>query len=345
MSSAYLKTTCNKCGSPTVSYSPDKSSLNCSTCKYAESLPKNKDTISEKKLGADFDFSTLEKGLGGKFNGNICLNCGAFVAISRQSAWESCPFCGNEEAEAFRGKINTIKPSAILPFNYPRTKAIATFRNWAKGIFAPSAILRAARAPHVKGIYIPFWNFEVMTNSSWKAVQVTEGAKGKKKKQPVQGFFAHFFDDIRLFASEQIDPLAWEALGTYPLDQAVKFDPKYLEGMHTEVIQQDIKRVIKIAEKTLEKRVRDQISQKAKRASYQNMSVRSQKQLLDTELLLLPVWVAIYGKGEHLERVLINGFTGEVTAERPYSTIKVALGVLIAVVGVIGFIVMLNNLF
>lgn len=345
MPSAYLKTTCNKCGSPTVRYSPDKSSLNCSTCKHAESLPKDKDTITEKKLIEGFDASNLKKGLGGNFNGHICLNCNAFVAISHHAEWESCPFCGNEEAEAFRGKINTITPSAILPFNYPRTKAIALFRNWAKGIFAPSFILQAAREPHVKGVYIPFWNFEVMTKSSWKAIQVIEGARGRNSKQPVEGFFEHYFDDIRLFASEQIEPSAWETLGTYNLDQAVGFDPKYLEGMNTEVIQKDINGVIKIAEKTLEKRVRDQIAKKAKKNPYQNMSVRSQKQLLDATLMLLPVWIAIYGRGEDLERVLINGFTGEMSAERPYSMIKVAIGVLVAVVGTIGLVVLLNNLF
>jgi hypothetical protein len=206
------------------------------------------------------------------------------------------------------------------------------------------ALLEAARTPHVMGVYIPFWNFEVMTRSSYKAMQVTEGPKGKKSKQPVEGFFAHFFDDLRLFASEQIDPLAWEMLGTYPLAQAVAFDPKYLEGMYTEVIQQDIMRVIKIAEKPLEKRIREQISLKAKRAAYQNLSVRSEKQLLDAKLMLLPVWIGIYGSEDNPQRVLINGVTGEMLAERPYSMIKVALGVLVAVVGVIGLVVMLNNL-
>lgn len=344
MSSVYLKTTCNKCGEPKVSYSPDKSSLKCSNCNHVEPLPKNKDTISEKKLGDGFNFSDLEKGLGGNFGGNLCLNCGAVVAISSTSDWESCPFCGHEEAEAFRGQINTIRPSAILPFNYPRSRAVAKFRNWARGIFAPSVLLQAVREPHVKGVYIPFWNFEVMTSSSWKAVQVIEGAKGRSSKQPVQGFFEHFFDDIRLFASEQIDPLAWETLGNYPLDQAVRFDPKYLEGMNTEVIQKDIKGVVKIAEKALDKRIRDQISLKAKRKPYQNMSVRSQRNLLDTKLILLPVWIAIYGRGEDLERVLINGYTGDMDAERPYSMLKVALGVLIAIVGMIGLIVLLNRL-
>jgi len=328
-----------------VSYSPDKGSLVCSTCKYVEALPKNKDTITEKRLGEDFDFSNLDKGLGGNFEGQLCGGCGAFIAISKHEEWESCPFCGEEEAEALRGKINTIRPSAILPFNYPRAKAVSKFSTWARGLFAPAALLQAARQAHVKPVYIPFWNFEVMTRSSWKAVQMVDAGKGKKSKQPVQGFFAHFFDDIRLFASEQIDPLAWESLGTYPLEKAVKFDPKYLEGMNTELIQQDIKGVVRIAEKALEKRIRDQITQKAKRAVYQNMSVRSQKQLLDTKLMLLPVWVAIYGTGPDQERVLINGFTGEMTAERPYSTIKVAIGVLVAVLGVIGFIILLNNLF
>ncbi len=343
MSSSYLKTKCNRCGEPKVSYNADKSALVCSNCKHVEPLPKNKDSINELKLGEGFDMKLMDQGLEGKFKGAVCMNCGAFVATSLDTVWESCPFCAHPEAEPFRGKINTIRPAEILPFNYPKARAVALFQKWARGLFAPASLIQAAREPHVKGIYIPFWNFEVMTRSSWKAVQLVDGGKGKKSKQPVQGYFAHFFDDLRLFASHQIDPHSWDAMGSYPLEKAVVYDSKYLEGMHTEIVQQEFNSVLKVAEKQLEKMIRTQITEKSKGKSLQNLAVRSEKQLLDAKLLLLPVWVATYDQDENLSQVLINGFSGEMHAERPYSMIKVALGVLVAVLGLIGFIILLNK--
>lgn len=300
--------------------------------------------ISEKSLGKDFDFASVETGLGDKFNGFICRQCAAFVAVVHTHTWTSCPFCAHEEADPFLGQINTVRPSAILPFNFPKSKAKVVFKNWAKGLFAPGMLQEAAREPHIKGVYIPYWNFEAMTRSSWKAVQLIDLGKGKKAKQPVQGFFEHFFEDHQQYASAQIHPVAWKSMGPYPIDQAVPYNPKYLDGKYVEILQQGVQDVVKGTEKGLEKRIRDQIVGSKKKANLQNMSVRSQKQLLDIKLILLPVWVAIYGSGEDLTQILINGFSGHMEAERPYSMTKVAIGVLIAVLGTIGFIILLNNL-
>ena len=53
--------------------------------------------------------------------------------------------------------------------------------------------------------------------------------------------------------------------------------------------------------------------------------------------LLLPVWLASYRYQDKSYRVLVNGQTGKVTGDRPYSWIKISLLVLIvlAVVGII----------
>jgi len=43
---------------------------------------------------------------------------------------------------------------------------------------------------------------------------------------------------------------------------------------------------------------------------------------------LLPIWISAYMYQDKVYRFLINGRTGEVQGERPYSAIKIALAVL-----------------
>jgi hypothetical protein len=48
------------------------------------------------------------------------------------------------------------------------------------------------------------------------------------------------------------------------------------------------------------------------------------------KLVLLPVWIACYLHGGRTWQVLINGRTGEVIGQRPYSAIKIAIAVAVA---------------
>ena len=48
--------------------------------------------------------------------------------------------------------------------------------------------------------------------------------------------------------------------------------------------------------------------------------------------ILLPVWVASYRYGGKAYQFVVNGQTGEVQGERPYSWIKIAIAVLIGLI-------------
>ena len=49
------------------------------------------------------------------------------------------------------------------------------------------------------------------------------------------------------------------------------------------------------------------------------------------KLVLLPVWIACYLYGGRTYQIMINGVSGEVQGDRPYSAVKIALAVLAAV--------------
>jgi hypothetical protein len=54
--------------------------------------------------------------------------------------------------------------------------------------------------------------------------------------------------------------------------------------------------------------------------------------------ILLPLWICAYRYQDRVYRILINGCTGEVAGERPWSWIKITLFVLL-ILAIIGIIV------
>ena len=56
--------------------------------------------------------------------------------------------------------------------------------------------------------------------------------------------------------------------------------------------------------------------------------------------ILLPIWLSAYRYNDQVFRFMINGRTGEVQGERPYSVIKIVFAVLAVIaVAVVGFLV------
>jgi len=61
--------------------------------------------------------------------------------------------------------------------------------------------------------------------------------------------------------------------------------------------------------------------------------------------VLLPIWVAAYRYGGRSFRIVINGQTGRVQGERPYSAWKIALAVIAGalIAGAIGFAIAMGD--
>lgn len=57
--------------------------------------------------------------------------------------------------------------------------------------------------------------------------------------------------------------------------------------------------------------------------------------------MLLPVWMAAYKYRGKTYRFVVNGRTGRVQGERPYSAMKIAIAVVIGLIvtGCVGFVI------
>ena len=59
--------------------------------------------------------------------------------------------------------------------------------------------------------------------------------------------------------------------------------------------------------------------------------------------ILLPIWISAYRYNDKVYRILINGRTGAVKGERPYSWVKITLLVLAIAAAVAAVVVAVNK--
>ena len=71
--------------------------------------------------------------------------------------------------------------------------------------------------------------------------------------------------------------------------------------------------------------------------------VRSQYENIRFKYILLPIWISAYRFGPRTFRFLVNGRTGEVQGERPWSVWKIIFFSLACIAVIAGIIILVNN--
>ncbi|MFN5770598.1 MAG: zinc ribbon domain-containing protein, partial [Pirellulaceae bacterium] len=96
---------------------------------------------------------------------------------------------------------------------------------------------------------------------------------------------------------------------------------------------------IALAEKEFRKRQKNAISGFMPGDTYQNLQIETNMTLNDSDLILLPVYVLSYRYKDKVYRFLINGQTGKVFGEKPWSKkrIGVGIGALVVLIAAVAF--------
>ncbi|MBF0146807.1 MAG: primosomal protein N' (replication factor Y) - superfamily II helicase [Magnetococcales bacterium] len=344
---------CARCGS-SLNYSPGVSSLVCSHCGHAQEVPSLKGEMVE----LDFD-AWLEKaeadGRMQEVTVAACAGCGASIEPERGMVAMTCPFCGL--AMDLQGTSRRqIKPTGLLPFKVEAKQARDHFRTWVSSRwFAPNRLKRAAREETpLSGLYVPYWTFDARTESDYRGQRgvhyqvqetytVMEGGRSVQKTRtvtrtrwsPAHGHVSHGFDDVLVMASDQLPGEMADKLEPWDLEHLVAYDPGYVGGFRAQSYQLGLADGFTHAKgkmvQAIEEMVRRQIGGDVQRIDHLDTRYDD----ITFKHVLLPLWLSTYRFGQKSYRFLINGRTGEVQGERPYSRVKITFAVL-AVLALLG---------
>lgn len=348
---------CPQCGAD-LRFAPGEGRLVCDHCGHAEpagSLSRAAAPIAEIELrraaGAALPAAETEL-----VRFSHCPNCGAVVEFDPAVHAGECPFCATPVV-ADTGARRLIKPQGLIPFALTEAEARKAMSAWLGSLwFAPSGLAAYARRGRtLQGVYVPYWTFDARTRTRYRGrrgtiyhetrrVHVTD-AQGRRRSEnrrvakirwtPVAGEVARDFDDVLVLASQALPGGHAEALEPWDLAALVPYSPEYLAGFRAEAytvdVEQGLGRARVIMDRMIERDVRFAIGGDRQQIEAMQTAVSD----VTFKHVLLPVWTAAYRYRGRSFRFVVNGQTGRVTGERPWSAIKIAVAALLAVVGAV----------
>jgi hypothetical protein len=341
---------CARCGA-TLQYAPGTVSLTCPYCKSTQAIPQAAaDTLAaavegqdlETALRAAADEHTTEEVLTVK-----CGSCGAESSFAKNVTADRCSFCGTPLVAEAQSK-KAFRPKALLPFKIGQSDAGARFRDWVRGLwFAPSRIKKEAAAGRIDGVYLPFWTYDCETQTSYRgqrgddySVQETD-SRGQTRTVTrttwthASGSVSCSFDNLLVPATGSLPRSYVAALEPWDLQGLVPYADSYLSGFRTESYALDLKAGFDVARSIIEQRIRGLIAHEIGGDHQRIESSSTSYGSLTFKHVLLPVWISSYRFGAKVYRFLVNGRTGEVQGERPWSWVKILLAVIAALLALL----------
>jgi predicted RNA-binding Zn-ribbon protein involved in translation (DUF1610 family) len=356
---------CDSCGAD-LRFAPGQTQLVCNHCGHVQSIAAE-GPWSQSRALAELD---LQQGLRNDLPGTMmeevrattCPGCGALVEFDGAVHATECPFCATPVVSE-TGSHRMIKPQALIPFVLSEPEARSAMTGWLGRLwFAPSGLVDYARKGRaMTGMYVPCWTFDAETRSRYRGqrgnhyfetrsitMQVNGRAEQRQQQvrhtrwSPASGQVARRFDDVLVVASSSLPQLLGNELKPWDLNALVAYKPDFLAGFRAEgytvpladgyivararmagVIQMDVRRDIGGDEQRID----------AVETTHSNETFRH---------ILLPIWIAAYKFNGKSYRLLVNGQTGKVQGERPWSVWKILLACLV-VAAIIGALVWLDQ--
>lgn len=335
---------CAQCGAA-LHFDPSAQALKCGYCGHVQPIPAEAAQVNELSFQAYFAKGDVaEQVLAGAAGEARCGGCGAMVVVPANVKMDLCSFCGSPMEHRLEAPRPIMAPGGVLPFGVDTEGAQKLFRQWVKSRwFAPGEFKRLERLDRLRGMYVPYWTYDAMTYSFYSGERgdhyyVTVGfGKNRRTERrtrwtPAAGRLQHFFDDVTICASESLPRHLLGALEPWSTQAAQPYRGEYLSGFTAERYQiaaaDGFGRAQVIMHDTIARLVRQAIGGDVQRVH----CVSTQIDGVTFKYLLLPVWIAAYRHGGKVFRVLVNGRTGQVSGERPWSGWKIAGAVVAAAV-------------
>ncbi|MCC5984253.1 MAG: primosomal protein N' (replication factor Y) - superfamily II helicase [Rhodobacteraceae bacterium] len=350
---------CVQCGA-SLRFVPGLQTLACEYCGHEQEMPKLDDATRIKTLQS-LDYheavaKTLPETEIEETRVMNCQTCGAQVEFEADTHSTECPFCATPVVSD-TGTNRHIKPQAVIPFALSERDAHEKMRAWLRGRwFAPDGLKKYARSDgRLNGLYVPYWAFDADTRSSYTGERGTHyyvtvrGPKGKTRQERrtrwrrTSGSVARKFHDVLVMAARSLPRPMVRRLEPWTLSELELYSPKYLSGFRAEAYTVDLPEGFDIAKQRMDEVIRNDIRRDIGGDDQRIHSVSTAYADERFKHLLLPIWMAAYRYRDKSYRFIVNGQTGRVQGERPWSAWKIA-GAVAAVLLLIALIAFVAEL-
>jgi hypothetical protein len=333
---------CPACGAD-AHWNPAKHALVCPFC--GTESPAELETREEQTVIVEHDLVAALRGIPDEARGwqaekttVRCQSCRAISVFDADKIATRCEFCGAAQLVPYTEVKDAFRPESLLPLRIAESHARDLIRAWYKRQWlAPNALNARALTDTVKAVYLPYWTFDAHADAQWTAdsgtyYYVSSGGKRRREVRwtPASGDLSHVFDDDLVPASLGVNPRWLRGVEPFPTGELIPYDAGYLAGWTVERYQIDLVAAAQRSRDQMEAALRDLCAQDIPGDTYRNLQVRATYTEQRFKHILVPVWLMTYRYGSKSYQVIVNGVTGKMVGSRPWSWVKIALLVLVA---------------
>lgn len=272
-----------------------------------------------------------------------CTQCGAELVSTDNTGAAFCSFCG--ASLLLEGRLsNEKKPDYIIPFSRTKKDCADTYAQMMKNaIFAPNELKDPKYIDGFRGIYMPYWIYDVKNSGHFNFDGETHERIGDfdiTRYYALSGNIdANYFGMSHDASFEFSDDIS-EAIAPYNIKNMEAFHGAYLSGFYADISDVNPELysgdAIEYANSVSLSEIRSK--QEFRKYSVSNFGNAHKPPFNVSQnkpkYALFPVWFMSYRNNDRIAYVTINGETGKIAADIPVDIKKYILYSLILAIPV-----------
>jgi len=275
----------------------------------------------------------------------VCQSCGGHTTFTGSLTATRCPYCATPiQRDDIYDAPARLAVDGVVPFAVDERAARDAIDHWIKSRwFAPNEFKKYNRKGSFTSIYMAYFTYDADTTTDYSGRRgdtytVTVGSGDNRRTEtrvrwtPAAGRVYNRFDDVAVCANEGLDRRHVAALEPWPTQTAKPFSAEYVAGHLCRTYDHDVEESFGEAQQRMTSEIRETVKRDigGDRQDIDHMDTSYDR--LTFKHLLLPIWLLTVIFQEQPFQVLINGVTGEVRGQRPWSVVKIAAAVALAVI-------------
>lgn len=276
-----------------------------------------------------------------------CPQCGAEIVGTENAAAAFCSFCGGStilDAHITKEK----RPTHIIPFKQTKEDCKKAYESLMKrAFFAPKELKNPKYIDNFRGIYMPYWLYNISQNGSVHMPAEESHRSGDyiiTKHYSCNADVVGTYKDISFDAASNFADDISEGIATYDTSQMQDFTPSMLCGFYADVAdvpehlyREDAKEIANAH--TANKLVSHPSFKRygPKKPSNADIARSLNTDVAEVDSAMFPVWFLSYQKNGRVAYATVNGQNGRMSVDVPIDIKKflITTGVLAIVLFII----------
>ena len=286
----------------------------------------------------------------------VCQNCGGHTTFTGSLTAERCPYCATPiQRDDVHNAPTRLAVDGVVPFQIDQKQATELIDKWINSRrFAPTEFKTYNRTGSFTSVYTAYFTYDAETDTQYSGERgdnytVTVGSGDDQRTETrtdwthVSGQVHNSFDDITVFANDGFERNRIAKLEPWPTETAKPYSPEFVAGHLCRTYDHDVEECMAEAtttmERSIETTIKRDIGGDQQRIHQRHVDWRE----MTYKHLLLPIWLLTVIYQEKPFQVYINGVTGEVQGNRPWSKVKIIVAAVIALIVVIALFVLFSS--